>query len=103
MATRELLRAIERAGSTNNIAVIKQLEGHKMPAVERMQHDDAWIDPVTHQVQQTIYLATANVGTEDSDDMFKIVSHSAPDAVQDMAAQGACKLETFEDTPSFDA
>ena len=27
MATRELLRAVERAGTTNNIAVIKKLEG----------------------------------------------------------------------------
>jgi branched-chain amino acid transport system substrate-binding protein len=32
MATRELLRAIQRAGSTNNLKVIKALEGHKMPA-----------------------------------------------------------------------
>ena len=46
MATRELLRAIERAGSTNNIKVIKQLEGHKMSAADRMQHFDAYIDPV---------------------------------------------------------
>jgi branched-chain amino acid transport system substrate-binding protein len=103
MATRELLRAIERAGTTNNIAVIKQLEGYKMSSEERMQHDDAWIDPVTHQVQQTIYLATANVGTEDPDDMFKIVNHSPPKEVQDMAAQGACKLESYDDTPTFDA
>ena len=29
MATRELLRAIERAGSTNNIKVIKELEGRR--------------------------------------------------------------------------
>ena len=103
MATRELLAAVKRAGSTNNIAVIKQLEGHKIPAKDRMQHDDAWIDAVTHQMQQTIYLATANVGTKDTDDLFKIVSHSAPDAVQDTAAQGACKLESYNDTPTFDA
>ncbi|QDY99710.1 ABC transporter substrate-binding protein [Nitratireductor mangrovi] len=103
MATRELLAAIERAGSTNNIAIIKQLEGHKMPAAERMQHDDAWIDPVTHQVQQTIYLATANSGTQDADDMFKIVNHSSPDAVLDSDAAAACKLESYEDTPTFDA
>lgn len=103
MATKNLLAAIERAGSTNNIAVIKQLEGHKMSAEERMQHHDAWIDPVTHQVQQTIYLAKANTGTEDKDDLFKIVANSAPEAVQDMGAQAECKLESYEDTPSFDA
>ena len=103
MATRELLRAIERAGSTNNIAIIKQLEGHKMPAAERMQHHDAYIDADTHQVQQTIYLATANTGTQDPDDMFKILSNSAPEVVKDLGAQEACKLETYDETPSFDA
>ena len=46
MATRELLRAIEQTGSTNNIAIIKALEGRKMSAVDRMQNYDAWIDPV---------------------------------------------------------
>ena len=60
MATRELLRAIERAGTTNNIEVIKELEGLKMSAADRMQHFDAYIDPVTHQMQQTIYLARRN-------------------------------------------
>ncbi len=103
MATRELLLAIERAGSTNNIAVIKQLEGHKMSAADRMQHHDAWIDPVTHQVQQTIYLATANEGSEDKDDLFKILNQSDPKVVQDTGAQGACKLESYDATPSFDA
>ena len=102
MATRELLRAIERAGTTNNIAVIKALEGHVMSAAERMQHHDAVIDPVTHQVQQTIYLATANRGSKDPDDMFKILTNSSPEVVQDTGAQGACKLESYADTPTLD-
>ena len=29
-----------------------------MSARDRLQHYDAWIDPVTHQCQQTIYMAT---------------------------------------------
>jgi branched-chain amino acid transport system substrate-binding protein len=103
MATRELLAAIERAGTTSNIAVIKELEGHQMSAADRMQHYDAWIDPVTHQVQQTIYLATANDAPADDNDMFKILTQSPPDAVADTAAQSACKLESYEDTPTFDA
>jgi branched-chain amino acid transport system substrate-binding protein len=103
MATRELLAAIERAGSTSNIAVIKALEGHKMPAAERMQHHDAVIDPVTHQVQQTVYLATANDAPKDGDDMFKILTQSDPEVVRDEASLGACKLESYDDTPSFDA
>src|SRR5690606_30217816 len=79
MATRELLRAIERAGTTNNIAIIKQLEGHKMPAADRMQHFDAYIDPVTHQVQQTIYLARRNPKPTDKTDLFEILSWTKPE------------------------
>lgn len=103
MATKELLAAIERADSTNNIAIIKQLEGHRMSAKDRMQHHDAWIDPDNHQVQQTIYLATANRESEEKDDLFTILSNSAPDNVADGDAIAACKLESYEDTPSFDA
>ncbi len=103
MATRNLLAAIERAGTTNNIAVIKQLEGHKMPAAERMQHHDAYIDPVTHQVQQSIYLATKNAKPADDDDMFEILNNSAPGDVMDAGAQDECKLESYDDTPTFDA
>ena len=102
VSTRELLRAVEEAGTTNNIAVIKKLEGRKMSAADRMQHDDAWIDADTHQVQQTIYLATANVGTEDADDMFEVLSHTAPDKVLDTAAKGACKLESYDATPTYE-
>ncbi len=103
MATRELLAAIERAGTTNNIAVIKELEGLQMSAESRMQTYDAMIDPVTHQVQQTIYLATANSAPVDENDMFEILTESPPDAVRDTSADAACKLESYEDTPSFDA
>ena len=102
MATRELLRAVERAGTTNNIAVIKQLEGLRMPAEERMQHHDAYIDPDTHQVQQTIYLATANVGTQDPDDMFEILSWSDPEAVRDLDAAAKCSREPYEATPTYE-
>jgi branched-chain amino acid transport system substrate-binding protein len=105
MAMRELLRAVERAGSTNNIAVIKALEGLKMPAEERMQHHDAWIHPETHQVQQTIYLATANdqaAWEADNDDLFKIVAMEGPEAIMDQASLEACKLESYEDTPTYE-
>jgi branched-chain amino acid transport system substrate-binding protein len=102
-ATRELFAAIERAGSTNNIKVIKQLENLKVSARDRMQHHDAWMDPNTHQMQQTIYLATANVGTKDPDDMFKILGNSAPKDVMDADSAPTCKLETYEATSTFDA
>lgn len=103
IATKNLLAAIERAGTTSNIAVIKELEGHKMPADERMQHHDAYIDTDNHQVQQTIYLATANTAAKEKDDMFKILSNSSPDEVKDVGAPAACSMESYEDTPTFDA
>jgi branched-chain amino acid transport system substrate-binding protein len=105
MATRELLRAVERAGSTNNIAVIKQLEGHKMSAAERMQHHDAWIHPETHQCQQTVYLATANdkaAWEADNDALFKITAMASPDEVMDQGSVAACKLESYDATPTYE-
>ncbi len=102
VATRELLRAIERAGSTNNLAVIKQLEGHKMLAADRMQHFDAYIDPVTHQVQQTIYLARRNAKPKDATDLFEVISWSKPEQALDDAAPGKCKMKAMTDVPSFE-
>ncbi|HEU4923802.1 MAG TPA: ABC transporter substrate-binding protein [Burkholderiales bacterium] len=103
LATRELLRVVEEAGSTNNIAVIKKLEGRKMGARERMQHHDAWIDPVTHQVQQTIYMASYNDKPVEKDDIFRILANVPPQEVADQDAPKACRLESYESTPSYEA
>jgi branched-chain amino acid transport system substrate-binding protein len=102
MATRELLRCVEEAGTTNNIAVIKKLEGRKMSAADRMQHHDAWIDPVTHQCQQTIYMASYNDKPAEPDDIFRIQANVSPQDVQDQDAAKACKLESYEATPSYE-
>jgi branched-chain amino acid transport system substrate-binding protein len=102
MATRELLRAIERAGSTNNLAVIRQLEGHKIPAADRMQHYDAYIDANTHQVQQTIYLARRNAKPKDNTDLYEIISWTKPEQALDDAAPGKCVLKAHADIPSYE-
>ncbi|HEY0820276.1 MAG TPA: ABC transporter substrate-binding protein [Rhizobacter sp.] len=101
MATRELLRCVEEAGTTNNIAVIKKLEGRKMSARDRLQHYDAWIDPVTHQCQQTIYMASYNDAPAERDDIFKILTWADPKDVQDQDASKTCKLESYDATPSY--
>ena len=57
-------------------------------------------------MQQTIYLATANTGSEDKDDIFKIVSHmSAPNTVNvaDKGAEASCKLESLRRYPGLRA
>jgi branched-chain amino acid transport system substrate-binding protein len=102
MATYSLLSAIEAAGTTNNHAVIKQLEQLKVSAKDRMQNHDAWMNPKTHQMQQTVYLATANTSAADKDDMFTILSNSEPMAVADANAEATCKLESFDDTPVYE-
>lgn len=103
MATRELLRCVEEAGTTNNIAVIKKLEGRKMSAADRLQHYDAWMDPVTHQCQQTIYMASYNDQPAEKDDIFKILTQADPKDVMDKDSTGACKLESYDATPSYEA
>jgi branched-chain amino acid transport system substrate-binding protein len=102
MATRELLRAIERAGSTNNLKVIKALEGYTMPAADRMQHFDAYIDPATHQVQQTIYLARRNAKPADKTDLYEVLSWTKPENALDDAAPGKCKLKPDAEVPSYE-
>ena len=99
MATRTLLEVIEAAGTTNNHEVIKILEGWRWSADERMQHHDAWIDPDTHHVQQTIYLGTANPDPSDPFDIYTILEAISPDESLD---KGDCVLEPFEDTPVFE-
>jgi branched-chain amino acid transport system substrate-binding protein len=102
VAMRELLRVIEEVGSTNNLKVIKALEGRKMSARDRMQHHDAIIDPVSHHVQQTIYLAARNDKPVDKTDYFKIVSMATPEESRDPNEQRDCKLQRYEDTPSYE-
>ena len=102
VATRELLRCVEEAGSTNNLAVIKKLEGRRMSAADRMQHHDAWIDANTHQVQQTIYMASYNDKPAEKDDIFRIQAQVAPQDVVDQGAPAACKLESYAATPSYE-
>ena len=102
MATRELLRCVQEAGTTNNLAVIRKLEGRRMSARDRLQHNDAYIDPVTHQCQQTVYLASYNDTPAEKTDIFKILGHSDPKDVADAGAPLACKLESYDATPSYE-
>ena len=102
MATRELLRAVERAGSTNNLQVIKQLESLKVSARDRMQHHDAYMNPATHHLEQTLYMASYNDAPVEKDDIFRILAQVTPQEVEDKDAPGLCKLESYEATPSYE-
>ncbi len=102
MSTRELLRCVEEAGTTSSIAVIKKLEGRKMSARDRMQHDDAWINPTTHHCQQTIYMATYNDKPAEKDDIFRILANVPPQETEDKESIAACKLESYDATPTYE-
>ena len=103
MSSRELLKAIERAGSTNNVKIIKELENLKISATDRMQHFDAYMDPVTHQLQQTIYLARKNAKPADNTDLYELISWTEPKAAADTDATAKCKLVPYEQVPTVDS
>jgi branched-chain amino acid transport system substrate-binding protein len=73
-----------------------------MTARDRMQHHDAWIDPATHQVQQTIYMATYNDKPAEPDDIFKVLSQVAPAEIVDQDAPKTCKMASSQETPSYE-
>jgi branched-chain amino acid transport system substrate-binding protein len=102
MATRELLRAIERTGTTNNLKLIAELKNLRVPALDRMQHHDAFMNPLTHQLQQTTYIAAYNSAPQSSDDLFKILSRLRPDEIRDPASASTCKLESMASTPVYE-
>jgi len=104
MATRELLGAVDRAGTLKNIAVIKELEQLKVPAANRMQRHDAYMNPKTHQMQQTIYMAAENKKADRKDefDSYKILSSVSPNEAKDTNSEAEAKLESYEDTPTYE-
>ncbi len=102
MATNELFRAIERAGSTNNLKVIRELENLKIPSSQRMQHEDAYMNPATHQLQQSIYMASYNSYPKQADDIFRILGRLRPDEVEDKDSVQQCRLESYAATPSYE-
>ncbi len=101
VAMRELLRVIEETGGTDNMKIIKALEGRKFSAEDRMQHHGAYIDANSHHVQQTIYLAQRNPKPRDDSDYFQVLSWADPEAVRG-DADATCQLESYADTPSYD-
>ena len=51
-----------------------------------MQDFDAYMNPATHQLQQTIYMATYNDAPAEKDDIFKILAKLPPKDVEDPEA-----------------
>ena len=99
-ATKALLRAIELAGTTDNHAVIRQLEHMEWTAKERMQDYHAWIDPVSHHLQQTIYIATWHPRSAHPELGQEILSRVPPEQVF-YDKEKTTQLEPLADTPHY--
>ncbi|MEN6585333.1 MAG: ABC transporter substrate-binding protein [Sulfuricella sp.] len=99
-ATKALLSAIVLAGTTDNHAVIRQLENFKWTAKERMQHDAAYMDPVSHHLQQTIYIATWKPRVDHPERGQVILGHESPEQVR-YEQERTTRLESFADTPHY--
>lgn len=100
IGAKALLMSIERAGTTDNHTVIKELEHYTWTAAERMQHDAAYMDPTSHHVQQTIYIARWNPYTERPQDGLEILGQITPDQARDLHEHDTL-LEPLEETPRF--
>lgn len=100
LATKALLTAIERAGSTDNHAVIAELEKYKATARERMQDAAAYMDPASHHLQQSIYIARWNPRARRPERGIEILGHIPPDQVRH-EQERTTRLESLADTPHY--
>lgn len=100
LATKALLAAIERAGTTASHAVIGQLENHRASARERMQHDAAYMHAGSHHLQQSIYIARWNPRASRPEQGIEIVGRLSPAQVF-YEPERSTRLEALADTPSY--
>lgn len=100
LATKALLAAIERAGTTGNDAVIAQLESYRRSASDGMQDAEAYMDPVSHHVQQTVYIARWNPRASRPELGIEILGQVPPEQVR-FEREKTTRLESPADTPRY--
>lgn len=100
LATRALIEAIERAGSTDNHAVIQQLEKYRASARERMQDAAAYMDAGSHHLQQSIYIARWKPDSLHPEKGIEIVAHIPPEQVR-YERERSTRLESLAETPHY--
>lgn len=100
LATKALLAAIEQAGTTDNHAVIQQLEKYRRTAGEGMQNAEAFIDPVSHHVQQSIYIARWNPRAARPELGIEILGHIPPEQSR-FEREATTRLEPLSSTPRY--
>lgn len=100
LATKALLGAIEGAGTTENGAVIQQLEKYRRTANEGMQDSAAYMDPLSHHVQQTVYIARWNPLATRPELGIEILGQVPPEQVR-FEREKTTQLETPGNTPRY--
>jgi branched-chain amino acid transport system substrate-binding protein len=100
LATKALIDAINKVGTTNNHAVIKELEKYRLSASERMQDAEAYMDPKSHHLQQSTYAATWRPDSKNPQNSIKILGHINPKDSRYLK-ENETKLESYEETPQY--
>lgn len=99
MAARALFQSVTQAATVESHAIIRELEGRRFSAAQRLQHGEAWMDAATHTLRQPVYLATANPKPRHPEDLFHLLGwvgagEGAGSAVRE------CSLEPMAETPN---
>jgi branched-chain amino acid transport system substrate-binding protein len=100
IATRELLRAVERAGNTKTHDVVKQLEG--LVIKDNFNIHPSTIREWDHAVAQTIYLARTKreQDMKNKFDMVDLVDSVAPEKTAPPREDSKCSMQSYADTPN---
>lgn len=98
---RELLRAVERAGTTRSQEVIKALEGWTF--TDSMKHHPTTIRDFDHCFMQTMYVAKARPKEkmEDETDFYDIIGIVKPEDGVIKQEDSRCKMESYAATPVY--
>lgn len=101
LATRELLRAIERAGTTRNHEVIKALEGHVIK--DNFRKHPSRIREWDHLVEQGIFLAKAKRHDQMKDkyDLIELIAEIEPAKIAPPREISKCKMQSLAETPVY--
>lgn len=101
LAARELLRAVERAGTTKSHDVIKALEGHVIK--DNFRQYPSVIREWDHLVGQMLYLARTKKESEMKGkyDMIDMMSAVPPEIASPPREVSKCKMQSYAETPVY--
>ncbi len=100
LATQALLQAVRQAGTTSTHAVIRQLEQYRASPAEAMQDDAAVMDPLSHHLQQSTYIATWHPRTDHPELGLEVLGHVSP-AANFYEKERHTVLEPLSATPQY--